>query len=256
MLLGRSGGLIDDGGLVVVPRRQVQPQSLLLNNILRPQVLDVSPQARALTEDKVRQLFVVQDQQTADNLKIANAPASAIQDIVKRKQEEAQEIVKIKEEEAKKKIDSIVQIKKDYEAKKAEELKKQKELEKKKEEDKKKEMEAERKKKEEEKKQKEDEEKEKKKEQEEKKKEEAQKKKDEAQKKKDEAKEKEDAKKKQEEEKKKNDERNKKKETDTADKIANALKKAGVDANESRDIMSDVLTGSNRHKPKNQKQGN
>ena len=58
MLLGRNGisngGLIDDGGLVVVPRRQVQPQSLLLNNILRPQVLDVSPQARALTEDKVR----------------------------------------------------------------------------------------------------------------------------------------------------------------------------------------------------------
>ena len=54
MLLGRSGGLIDDGGLVVVPRRQVQPQSILLNNILRPQVLDVSPQARALTEEKVR----------------------------------------------------------------------------------------------------------------------------------------------------------------------------------------------------------
>ena len=115
MLLGRNGivngGLVGDGGLVVVPRRQ----SLLLNNalgaasILRPQVLEVSPQARALTEEKVRQLFVVQDNQNiAENLKLANAPGSAIQDIVKKKQEEAQEIVKIKEEEAKKEIDRIV----------------------------------------------------------------------------------------------------------------------------------------------------
>ena len=254
MIVGRNGigsGLVDDGGLVVVPRRQV-----LLNNALggasiirQPSVLEISPQARALTEDKVRQLFVVQDQTNPEAVKLANAPASAIQDIVKKKQEEAQEIVKIKEEEAKKEIDRIVQIKKDYETKKADELKKQKEQEKKKEEDKKKEADAEKKKKEEEKKQKEDEEKEKKKEQEEKKKEEAQKKKDEA-------KEKEEAKKKAEEEKKKNEEQKKKKEGDTADKIANALKKAGIDSNESRDIMSDVLTGSNRHKPKGKQNRN
>ena len=66
MIVGRNGigsGLVDDGGLVVVPRRQV-----LLNNALggasiirQPSVLEVSPQARALTEEKVRQLFVVQD---------------------------------------------------------------------------------------------------------------------------------------------------------------------------------------------------
>ena len=63
MILGRNGissGLVDDGGLVAIPRRQV-----LLNNalgaasVLRPQVLDISSQARALTEERLKQLFVV-----------------------------------------------------------------------------------------------------------------------------------------------------------------------------------------------------
>ena len=51
--------------------------------------------------------------------KIAKSPASFIQDIVNKKQEEAKEILKIKEEEAKKEIDRIVAIKKEADKKKA-----------------------------------------------------------------------------------------------------------------------------------------
>ena len=52
--------------------------------------------------------------------KIAKSPASFIQDIVNKKQEEAKEILKIKEEEAKKEIDRIVAIKKEADKKKGE----------------------------------------------------------------------------------------------------------------------------------------
>ena len=77
--------------------------------------IEVSPQAKALAEDKLKQVFVVQDDTPdPEKVKIAKEPVSYIQEIVKKKQEEAKEILAIKEEEAKKEIDKIVRIKKDW----------------------------------------------------------------------------------------------------------------------------------------------
>ena len=77
--------------------------------------IEVSPQAKALAEDKLKQVFVVQDDTPdPEKVKIAKEPVSYIQEIVKKKKEEAKEILAIKEEEAKKEIDKIVRIKKDW----------------------------------------------------------------------------------------------------------------------------------------------
>lgn len=86
--------------------------------------IQISPQAKAAAEDKLKQVFVLQDDTPEqDKVKMAKEPVKYIQDIVKKKKEEAQEILRIKEEEAKKEIDRVVRIKKDWDKKQDQEKK-------------------------------------------------------------------------------------------------------------------------------------
>ena len=81
--------------------------------------IDISPSSKVLAEDKLRQIFVVDNPENKEAEKIAKSPASYIQEIVNTKQEEAKEILKIKEAEAQKEIDRVVAIKKEADKKKA-----------------------------------------------------------------------------------------------------------------------------------------
>ena len=98
----------------LVPQ-EAAPATTTVVNPAAHTTIEVSPQAKALAEDKLKQVFVVQDDTPdPEKVKIAKEPVSYIQEIVKRKQAEAKEILAIKEEEAKKEIDKIVRIKKDW----------------------------------------------------------------------------------------------------------------------------------------------
>lgn len=85
--------------------------------------MEVSPAAKALAADKLKQVLVVKETSDEERARIAKEPVSLIQEIVKSKQEEARKILKQKEDEAKQEIDRIVSIKKEEDSKAEKELK-------------------------------------------------------------------------------------------------------------------------------------